>query len=107
MDYYMAALDLAWDPDDVAQGPVVADQIVGLSNVAVLDMGMKTPCLSVGCWDPAKALTPVATFLVIDMNGKAPVLLDEAFNAVLVALNLEQDIVLLARQGREDRIGRT
>src|SRR5690606_29964582 len=107
MDYYMAALDLAWGPDDVDQVSVVVDQIVELFHVSFRDMGMTTACLSVGCWDPDKARAPVATFLVIDMNGKAPVLLDEAFNAVLVALKLARDIVRLDRQGREDRIGRT
>jgi len=103
MNYYLATLDLVWDPEDPAQVADIVEQISSLFNLSYISLGMATTCISVSRWDTDD--TPVATYMVIDTMNQESILVD-AFEAVLLALDLQEDIKILDRKGREDRVGR-
>lgn len=100
----MVALELVWGPDDEDEVKAVVDDVETLFNVSFPSVGLATACLSVSNWEQGD---PIATFLVVDLGNKPPSFLLDAMQQVLIALELEEDIDILDRSDREDRVERT
>lgn len=101
MDYFMAALELTWGPSDEDEVENVLGNVQDLFNASFGLDGMAMSFISVAPWSRGG---PIATALVIDLEGTAEKSLDEALFSVISALELDEDLLILDREEREDRV---